>query len=930
MTTFGNDIAKTLEGLVKQYGDLIFDEPKKLKALLTDLCPTYRKEIVVLTNAAFARLPAELKNEFTRTPFETLVSRLANRLHDETGCTTALGKWAIETLAFALRLRTSYPPVPHAVEQPSVSSQIQSLASLPQSFPSPPQLGHSLPPPLPANQGQQSSVYLQRAIDLLRNKKLSSAISILENGLAKFPADPDIANLLAETKERFDRILKAVKQEIPQYKREKRICKLLEVVQQLQETNVPVAGLDRLRANAEAQIKKIEPMLSKAQLALDQHRLDDSMKLCSQIDEIVVDDDRVRSLRYAVNRAISRPTRCLSIMFPVGLLLWFASFIAAAVTAGGAIESLGSAFTKWSSGNNEMVSNLFSTLSIGVGKDRFWLALAYLFHGLYSAFLFGLLGSLLIGRELIKTIPSMCLVASAITALLSLALFIDYLLDAGLEQPVVYFFWGALCGLLIGTVMATQLNFDNRLIVNATVGGCIGSTMLAMFNSFFGNSSLNLIMIVSALFSTCVVLFRLIDRKRHIAFIALGSLVSLLMGKGLETLEFKWVIPFVPAVLLPLFLLPYQREVLPSLSRRFPISSVIWLFGLGLISALVVIVLTSIYRDLTSPLLLACWSGAWFMIALGVFNRADKPTQTSKPSSTSLKTSFMQLEEKFWSLVQFERKSDSFSGSADSVKQPIYARAKLTNGRLVVGCIGLTILVIAWLAKQSPLFGTKSNSIGMRLVRIPAGEFLMGSSEQGNLHKVRISKPFYMGSFEVTQAEYNTVMAVNPSHNWKGVDTANYPVEQVSWNDANEFCKRLSKKERKTYRLPTEAEWEYACRAGTKTIFHYGNQLTGTQANFSDSEIYSTVAVGTYRPNSFGLYDMHGNVAEWCQDYFDHDYYRHSPEIDPIGPASGWYRVIRGGEFRSSTRFCASAARESANPDNGAYNLGFRVVCEIR
>ena len=174
-----------------------------------------------------------------------------------------------------------------------------------------------------------------------------------------------------------------------------------------------------------------------------------------------------------------------------------------------------------------------------------------------------------------------------------------------------------------------------------------------------------------------------------------------------------------------------------------------------------------------------------------------------------------------------------------------------------------------------------TNSIGMKFKLIPAGEFMMGSPEdeedrldyEGPVHRVRITKPYYLGTYEVTQAEYERIMDENPSR-FKG---SKRPVERVSWNDAVVFCKRLSEKEGRAYRLPTEAEWEYACRGGTTTPFHFGRILNGKQANCRGDQPYGTetkgpylgetASVGSYTANAFGLYDMHGDVWEWCSDW---------------------------------------------------------------
>jgi formylglycine-generating enzyme required for sulfatase activity len=262
------------------------------------------------------------------------------------------------------------------------------------------------------------------------------------------------------------------------------------------------------------------------------------------------------------------------------------------------------------------------------------------------------------------------------------------------------------------------------------------------------------------------------------------------------------------------------------------------------------------------------------------------------------------------------------------------------------------------------------NGIGMKLTLIPAGKFLMGSPAgeaertAGEVqHEVAITRPFYMGVYEVTQGEYAKVMgeprAAGKYNQWNwgarfaaaggGLD---HPMENVAWRQAVEFCKRLSamddeKRAGRKYRLPTEAEWEYACRAGTTTPFHYGDALSSKQANFNglfpyggaEKGIYrrQTMKVGSFAPNAFGLYDMHGNVAEWCSDYYDKDYYRHSPREDPQGPAQGvlptdykdFYRVVRGGSWLDEGRACRSAYRYRAMPSDGYHMIGFRVVCTV-
>jgi formylglycine-generating enzyme required for sulfatase activity len=253
--------------------------------------------------------------------------------------------------------------------------------------------------------------------------------------------------------------------------------------------------------------------------------------------------------------------------------------------------------------------------------------------------------------------------------------------------------------------------------------------------------------------------------------------------------------------------------------------------------------------------------------------------------------------------------------------------------------------------------------IKMKLVRIEAGKFTMGAStkaeratiqnnpedkeiDQETPHEVEITKPFYMGVYVVTQAEYACVMATNPSYfsatgrgkaEVAGLDTARFPVESVSWADAVEFCKKLSTSEKKTFDLPTEAEWEYACRAGSKTAFHFGDALSSKQANIDGTRPHGGAAqgpwlkrpapVGSFEPNAFGLYDMHGNVRQCCKDWHARDYYDKSPVRDPQGPDTGTARVARGGSWFDAAWFCRSAYRFGTPPDDRLnYIQGFRVV----
>jgi len=234
------------------------------------------------------------------------------------------------------------------------------------------------------------------------------------------------------------------------------------------------------------------------------------------------------------------------------------------------------------------------------------------------------------------------------------------------------------------------------------------------------------------------------------------------------------------------------------------------------------------------------------------------------------------------------------------------------------------------------------NSIGMGFVLIQLGEFLMGSPDSDDnaafarskpQHRVRITKPFYLGQTEVTQEQYERVMGANPSH-FKG--TPHRPVENISWEEATQFCQKLSEKEGRKYRLPTEAEWEYACRAGSQKRYHFGDDpaVIGEYAWFGNS-LYvrssirgnsrkTTHSVGEKKPNAWGLYDMHGNVWEWCHDWYGG--YEQTQMEDPKGPPTGSGRVVRGGSWEGGVRIQCSATRYSAKPGRRSYDLGFRVV----
>jgi len=310
--------------------------------------------------------------------------------------------------------------------------------------------------------------------------------------------------------------------------------------------------------------------------------------------------------------------------------------------------------------------------------------------------------------------------------------------------------------------------------------------------------------------------------------------------------------------------------------------------------------------------------------------------------------------------------------------------------------------------KTSKVLQTEiKDSIGITLMLIPAGEFQMGGSEPAEelaktfpqygvqadffhdeypQHRVRITKPFYMGKYEVTNGQFSQFVedanykteaeqkensrrgdggwgfnqgeqkfeGRDPKYNWRnpGCPTpSKQPVVDVTWDDANAFCNWLSKKEGKTYRLPTEAEWEYAARGGTKTRYWSGNdpESLAKIANTADADFFKaypsyypqdkTLAasdgfslpapVGSYRPNPFGLCDIHGNVWEWTNDWYGEDYYSHSPVDDPPGPSEGRQKVRRGGAWHTAPLWSRVSFRNYNTIDSRYPNLGFRVVRNV-
>jgi formylglycine-generating enzyme required for sulfatase activity len=248
------------------------------------------------------------------------------------------------------------------------------------------------------------------------------------------------------------------------------------------------------------------------------------------------------------------------------------------------------------------------------------------------------------------------------------------------------------------------------------------------------------------------------------------------------------------------------------------------------------------------------------------------------------------------------------------------------------------------------------NSAGMKLILIPAGQFTMGSAKKHEgvpdetQHEVIISKPFYIGAFEVTQGEWKKLMGSNPSH-FQGdkltmrrtqagkplkIDSGRYPVESISWVEAVEFCKKLSEspaemKAGRVYRLPTEAEWEYACRAGSQHDYAFGEKPEPLPKNdwvLSNSEGH-THPVGEKKANAWGLFDVHGNVREWCEDNLD--VYPTGEVKDPRGPKSNLSgnRVFRGGSWHNAPEMCRISLRSSGLPIDKNYQIGLRIAADV-
>jgi sulfatase modifying factor 1 len=328
-------------------------------------------------------------------------------------------------------------------------------------------------------------------------------------------------------------------------------------------------------------------------------------------------------------------------------------------------------------------------------------------------------------------------------------------------------------------------------------------------------------------------------------------------------------------------------------------------------------------------------------------------------------------------------------------------RQTCTAALVALAALGSFTLAMAQEPKAANGEKQITNSIGMKLTLVPSGEFMMGGGESAEdttvffkknygmdsltadfskgehpQHRVRITKPFYLGTYHVTRGQFRQFVkdsgyktdaekgenpgawgwdpekkrfGFNEDYSWRNAgfqQTDEHPVVNVSWNDAVAFCKWLSGKEGKTYELPSEAQWEYACRAGTTTRYYSGDdpETLAKVGNVADATAKAkfpdwtctikatdgyvfTAPVGQFKPNAFGLYDMHGNAWQWCSDWFGgEDYYGKSPADDPKGPDIGGFRVLRGGSWYYGPFYSRSARRDCSRPDYRLNFAGFRVA----
>jgi formylglycine-generating enzyme required for sulfatase activity len=236
--------------------------------------------------------------------------------------------------------------------------------------------------------------------------------------------------------------------------------------------------------------------------------------------------------------------------------------------------------------------------------------------------------------------------------------------------------------------------------------------------------------------------------------------------------------------------------------------------------------------------------------------------------------------------------------------------------------------------KEKQIAVDLGQGVKLEMVLIPAGEFLMGSPasdktasrEEKPQHRVRITKPFYLGKYPVTQEQWEAVTGSNPSY-FQGPKN---PVEQVSWDACQQFLDKLNRRQGNqagSFQLPTEAQWEYACRAGSTTKYCFGDDESGLgeYAWYGPNSDNKTHPVGEKKPNAWGLYDMHGNVWEWCRDWYDIGYYAKSPTDDPTGPDKGWWRAQRGGGWVPPAKLLRSANRGHNGPASHGSAQGLRV-----
>jgi formylglycine-generating enzyme required for sulfatase activity len=217
--------------------------------------------------------------------------------------------------------------------------------------------------------------------------------------------------------------------------------------------------------------------------------------------------------------------------------------------------------------------------------------------------------------------------------------------------------------------------------------------------------------------------------------------------------------------------------------------------------------------------------------------------------------------------------------------------------------------------------------IKLEMALIPAGKFMMGSPEteknradDETQHEVTITKPFYIGKYEVTQEQWKAVMGINPSE----IKGAKLPLTNVSWAMCQDFIKKLNDKTNGGYRLPTEAEWEYACRGETTTAYFFGNEITPKDANFGGSNLGKAVPVASKKANAYGLHDTHGNIWEWCEDWYGA--YVEGKVTDPKGVEMGTHRLVRGGSFYDAESDARSSNRYSVSPVIRNGYIGLRLV----